>query len=791
VVTFTVTQAFSSFSLNERLHFGDNTFYDISDAEFNNNVIAGQVAQGQVFISRVIVQKTYSNEGPFTAFIQRCCRINGLQNISGSYVFPTIVDLRDGNRGSPVSGAPVVLQMVQGGLNTASLSVSHPQGRPVTSRLATATEMGASNYTAPPGLTIDPATSLLSWDTSGTSIGQLWQVGVVVEKAGSNTSSTKLDFIIEIVDGTLNQPPTITGSVAEGSSHVVPVGQTFTVTVEGDDPDGDDLTINHLGLPSGATLTPTAGSTGPSPFPAEFSWTPQLQHLGTSHSVTISFTDPGGLDRNFSFSIVVPDNNPPEVHCPTPIVAECLNGEAEVTLAATVFDADGDVLDVTWEIDGQAVQTEVAEDGDTVFLTAFFPLGQSIVSIMVSDGLETHSCSTTVTVEDTVAPIIICAPNIVVGNDEGICSATLNHLPEPMVFDDCDEEPTLTNDAPEDLVFPHGTTEVTWTATDAAGNSATCVQTVTVEDREAPVVLETPQDMVVPVDFGECFATVPLVPPVVADNCDPEPTITSNSPAVFNVGPRTVEWIVEDASGNQTLVYQQVLVVNMPPVADAGDDQYVQCTSHLGAEVTLDGTGSYDDDGHALSYFWAAANIVFDDPASATPTAMFPIGATTVTLIVTDQCGAEDTTDVIVIVEKDAPTIEIMETSHHTLWPPNHQMVRVELWITVSDECAFPQDLLVSVVARSDQPDDSTGDGAFTGDVDGHDGYQDDVPVEMEWNSATGRWDGSLELRAERSGQNKNGRKYSFHCLAADHHGNVSEATACVLVPHNQGRNGR
>jgi hypothetical protein len=45
---------------------------------------------------------------------------------------------------------------------------------------------------------------------------------------------------------------------------------------------------------------------------------------------------------------------------------------------------------------------------------------------------------------------------------------------------------------------------------------------------------------------------------------------------------------------------------NTPPVSDAGDDQVVECACNTaeGTKVTLDGSGSYDVDGDALTYKW-------------------------------------------------------------------------------------------------------------------------------------------------------------------------------------------
>ncbi len=50
---------------------------------------------------------------------------------------------------------------------------------------------------------------------------------------------------------------------------------------------------------------------------------------------------------------------------------------------------------------------------------------------------------------------------------------------------------------------------ITWTATDACGNSATCEQTVTVEDRELPTIA-CPADITVPTAPGACAAKVSL-----------------------------------------------------------------------------------------------------------------------------------------------------------------------------------------------------------------------------------------------------------------------------------------
>jgi hypothetical protein len=89
---------------------------------------------------------------------------------------------------------------------------------------------------------------------------------------------------------------------------------------------------------------------------------------------------------------------------------------------------------------------------------------------------------------DSEAPVIAAPADVVVGNDHRLASALVS-VAAPSATDNC-TEPVVTgvrgDGAAFDAPYPVGVTKITWTAKDAAGNTSTLVQSVTVEDREAP-----------------------------------------------------------------------------------------------------------------------------------------------------------------------------------------------------------------------------------------------------------------------------------------------------------------
>lgn len=193
---------------------------------------------------------------------------------------------------------------------------------------------------------------------------------------------------------------------------------------------------------------------------------------------------------------------------------------------------------------------------------------------------------------------------------------------------------------------------------------------------------------------------------------------------------------------------------NLPPVADAGDDQSVEVDGACVAEFDLTGEASFDPEGEALSFEWAWNGPTLVGPA---PTIEVGPGSYSVNLTVRDPEGSEATDEVELEALDGTPPIASSTATPAQLWPPNHRMVQVDLSTTTSDNCtAVPQCQVVSVAS----------DEALTGP--GNDFEIVDADTVL--------------LRAARNGSGP-GRTYAVVIECQDASGNLVLSEATVFVP--------
>src|SRR5207247_553771 len=109
--------------------------------------------------------------------------------------------------------------------------------------------------------------------------------------------------------------------------------------------------------------------------------------------------------------------------------------------------------------------------------------------------------------------------------------------------------------------FPRGATAVTFTAGDAAGNSATATTTVTVVDTTPPTFSGVPPPMTVE-QAGPSGTSVVVPTPVASDTVSGSVAVSSNAPAIFPPGATTVTFTARDAAGNSATATTKVTVVD-------------------------------------------------------------------------------------------------------------------------------------------------------------------------------------------------------------------------------------
>ncbi|MBI3111673.1 MAG: HYR domain-containing protein [Ignavibacteriales bacterium] len=472
-VTFTVTTAWrvSPFT---RLNFGDGTFIDRSESQMT------QIATGPDYaVWRYTVTHTYANDGPFTAFFESCCRIGELVNASNaSFRVQNTVDLRNNNQGSPVSSIPVILQMVQGGPNTVPMAIGDPDNDPFTVRMSTAAESQVPSV--PAGLAVS-SSGVLTWNTSGTTVGQLYAAQVMIQEnhPGGTSGLVALDFIIQIVGGTLNQPPTC--MLSGPSSNVVNVGQNFSITITGTDPDGGNLTVNHFGLPPGATLTPSAGSSGPAPFAATFSWTPGPADAGTAQSVTISFSDPSGFQTQCSFSMQVPLSCPSGVTIAGSVPNFCQEDSQPVSLTLNGTNIGGATF--SWSLIGPSPNPNL---GTSQMLNTTLG-GLAPGNYTIEGKVSTANCGSSVSVVNFVVfpspTVAINGPAEVYQNESVVLTANVTTGFPPYNFS-WNTGATSSSISPNTSIL--GTSSYTVTVKDGHGCDATATASLLVKPRPVP-----------------------------------------------------------------------------------------------------------------------------------------------------------------------------------------------------------------------------------------------------------------------------------------------------------------
>lgn len=374
-----------------------------------------------------------------------------------------------------------------------------------------------------------------------------------------------------------------------------------------------------------------------------------VQFLKGITLVTWMATDKAGNTSQYHFSINVLDKDMPVISSPETIKVSTDQGTCGSTVTITTASAT----------DNCGIVNITGTRSDELSLKAPFPKGITTIIWTATDAAGNETSTTqTVTVEDHESPSLTPPAAVTVTTDAGKCEASGVSLGAPVFTDNC-ASTTISNNAP--AIFPRGTTTVTWTATDAAGNQMTATQSVIVQDVELPKITYLP---VVPLQCYNDRNTYTMSALTATDNCAIQSisynisgaTIrngnTANASGVFYPGTSTITWIVRDVNGNVstgvTTVHVNRVDVTIPDAyankitASIGNPNTVY-VGYGGTSITWNAQGTSTVTPNNLTYKWIIAGtktVVGTGPViTVTPPIPQPGGTLSVTyeLIVEDQ----------------------------------------------------------------------------------------------------------------------------------------------------------
>jgi uncharacterized repeat protein (TIGR01451 family) len=351
---------------------------------------------------------------------------------------------------------------------------------------------------------------------------------------------------------------------------------------------------------------------------------------------------------------------------------------------------------------------------------SFFPVGTTVVAASSETG--DGSCQFTVTVEDVGGTAIICPANKE-ANADSSCQATVSVGTPTTTGDNVTVSGSRSDGRPLTDPYPTGITTITWIAYshDTPGpwddeeahrtGSASCTQTVTVNDVTPPVIVTAPQTASAD---ANCQAVVPdfTATATVSDNCacassdtsqacvNRTPLSVTQNPApgtVVGLGPHTITLTANDGSSNNggtgnTTVVTTTFTVNdtTAPTLNATAPAPVSADASCQAAVPTVAYTTSDN---------CSAVTVTQSPAAGTLVAK---GTTQITLTAKDAAGNTTTASVNFVVNDTTPPVISCPTDI-TVYLPLHSTatsMAVNYAATATDNCGV-QSITYSIAPGS------------------------------------------------------------------------------------------
>lgn len=306
---------------------------------------------------------------------------------------------------------------------------------------------------------------------------------------------------------------------------------------------------------------------------------------GPSLPVTLYAEDNSGNIDSCTFTLTLTDSQVPSIVCPPNkdvyVDAGCDYSIEDFTSQATVSDNCTPLLDIT--------VTQSPNSGNTL---SSHGTTQVITLTAEDNSGNDNQCQFTITLTDTIAPLINCPGNQNTVVDAS-CNATVSDYTGLATFsDNCslNGNITITQSPIAGSTVNSGTHSITLTATDEQGNSRSCSFNLIATDNIVPSIDICPPPTSVPGD-ANCDGIIPDLTSLttVSDNCTPSGNITLiQSPTAGSSISNTTNVTITatDLSGNSStcIVVVSIEDTTAPMITCPGDQTI---TANSNCEYTI------------------------------------------------------------------------------------------------------------------------------------------------------------------------------------------------------------
>ncbi|HEY3385467.1 MAG TPA: hypothetical protein VGK46_03090 [Saprospiraceae bacterium] len=278
---------------------------------------------------------------------------------------------------------------------------------------------------------------------------------------------------------------------------------------------------------------------------------------------TFTAMDDCGNSASCIQTITIDDPNPPVITCP-----------ANITITCTASTSPGTT--------GLATATDNCTLNPLIsFVDTYYPGYCTNYAIIERIFTATDHCGNSATciqnisIEDTIPPSITCPPNLTLSCSDNTAPVSTGFA---TATDNCTLNPLISY---IDTYFPgpcpnNGVTQRIFTATDDCGNSATCIQIISVNDNYPATIIDGPPDISVAVPGpSPCSAYVSIAIPSTYDSCDQNVILindynsTADASDFYQEGTTQVIFTATDNCGNTSTHSFTITVTCTSPPANA------------------------------------------------------------------------------------------------------------------------------------------------------------------------------------------------------------------------------